>query len=210
MENLVASSRRRVSQLNLRNLRNLRTPSSSPHRRVIMPATPVSEAIMTTTQKPPINTSKAHRRKIHFDTIDQAIAEAERIANLELNGTIQYSGNWTAGQILNHCGGWAEYVYKPNPLKAPWPIRFVMKFLKNRFLNHGLPSGRNIPKVEGGTLIVEPVDVRQALGRFKEAYSRLKREPPTHPSPVFGTMTQEEAIKLNLRHAELHLSFVLN
>jgi hypothetical protein len=157
-----------------------------------------------------VNTAKAARRSLRFDTIDQALAEARRIAALESAGAIQYSGNWTAGQILNHVGAWAEYAYLENPVKAPWFVRLLVKPFRGRLLNKGLPAGRLIPRIRGGTLHIEPVDAAIALARFEKAFSRLKTDPPTFPSPVFGWMTQEDAIKLNLRHAELHMSFVKN
>jgi hypothetical protein len=36
----------------------------------------------------------------------------------------------------------------------------------------------------------------------------LKTEPQRHPSPFFGTLTNEEWDALHCRHAELHLSFI--
>jgi hypothetical protein len=36
---------------------------------------------------------------------------------------------------------------------------------------------------------------------------RLRREPPTGPHVIFGRLPHEDWIKLQLRHAELHLSF---
>jgi hypothetical protein len=51
-----------------------------------------------------------------------------------------------------------------------------------------------------------PLDA--ALPRFRRAMERLKTESPTAPSPLFGLLTREEAVALNLRHAELHLGFL--
>ncbi len=37
---------------------------------------------------------------------------------------------------------------------------------------------------------------------------RLKNgEPCTHDSPAFGALSHEDRIRLNLRHAELHLGY---
>ena len=38
-------------------------------------------------------------------------------------------------------------------------------------------------------------------------FGRLESQVPTRPNPLFVSLTHEEYIKLNLRHAELHLSF---
>ncbi len=157
-----------------------------------------------------VDTGKVVRRVVRFETVDQAIAEAERIARMAGEGKIEYLGNWDASQILNHVAAWAEYAYVPNPVRAPWFVRLLVRPLKGKFLNKGLPAGRWIPRIPGGTTNIEKVPVEQALARFQKAFARLKSEPPTQASPVFGRMTQEEAIKLNLRHAELHMGFVKN
>jgi hypothetical protein len=156
----------------------------------------------------PINTAKSPRRPLRLATIDGALAEADRIAALARAGTIQYSGNWDAGQILNHLAAWAEFVYTPMPLRVPWFIRLVVRPMKNRILRKGLPAGRRIPRVKAGTLATEHVSLDPALARFQKAFHRLTTDPPTMPSPLFGKLTQHEAIQLNLRHAELHMSFV--
>jgi hypothetical protein len=45
------------------------------------------------------------------------------------------------------------------------------------------------------------------ISRYRAALERLAREAPTQPNVVFGPLTHDQWIKLNLRHAELHLSF---
>ncbi len=157
-----------------------------------------------------VNTGKVQRRKLRFETIEAALAEARRVAALEEAGQAECLGNWTVGQILNHVGAWAEFAYAPNPIKAPWFVKVVARMMKGRFLNKGLPAGGRIPRVPGGTLATERVGAAEGLARMERAFTRLEREVPTQPSPVFGKMTQEEAIKLNLRHAELHLGFIKN
>ena len=154
-------------------------------------------------------TVRVSRRAIGLETIDQAIAEAERLAGLERSGRAQYAGNWTVGQILNHLAVWAEYQYTPCPITAPWYIRLGGRMVKGRILKKGIPAGANIPKVKGGTLAIELVPADVALARFKPAFERLKRDTPTCPSPMFGLLTREEAVMLNLRHSELHFSFVI-
>ena len=72
-----------------------------------------------------------------------------------------------------------------------------------------MPSGVRIPRVEGGTLGTDPLPLEEGHERFRRAMERLKHEPPTAPSPVFGLLTHKEGIALNLRHAELHLSFLI-
>ncbi len=72
-----------------------------------------------------------------------------------------------------------------------------------------MPAGVKIPGVKGGTLATEPMPTDEALTRLRRVMERLKKEPPTHPHNVFGQLKHEESIACSLRHAELHLSFLV-
>lgn len=156
-----------------------------------------------------VDTAKVtDRRKLRFNSIAEVRADLDRIAAAERAGTVRPSGNWTTGQVLGHLATWAEFAFTGTPLSPPWFIKVVLKFRKNKYLNGGLPSGVKIPKVEGGTLGTEPMPFDAAMARYRASLDRLEREAPTKPNVIFGPLTHEEWIKLNLRHAELHLSFL--
>ena len=84
-----------------------------------------------------------------------------------------------------------------------------MKFRKQAFLRGPMQAGVKIPGVEGGTLATAPMPLDEALGRSRCVMERLKSEAPTIPNVVLGPLTHEESIALNLRHAELHLGFLV-
>ena len=156
-----------------------------------------------------VNTRKVEdRRTLRFETIDDAIADAEKVAAADQAGKAHTLGNWTLGQIFNHLATWADYAYTGAPMQAPWFVRIIAKTFKKRFLTKSMPAGGRIPRVPGGTYGTEDVPTSEALDHFRKAFSRLKAEAPTAPSPAFGPLTHDEAIALNLRHAELHLSFI--
>jgi hypothetical protein len=67
--------------------------------------------------------------------------------------------------------------------------------------------GVRIPRVAGGTLATDPLSLDEGLERFRRVMQRLKAEPHTEPSPIFGPLKHDESIAINLRHAELHLGF---
>ena len=158
----------------------------------------------------PVDTGKvAGRRMLRFESIDQALAEVERLAEAERAGRLRRLGNWTLGQTLGHLATWGEYGYTGVPLKVPFFIRWFLRLRKRAFLYGPMRSGVRIPGVEGGTLATDPVPLEEGRERFRRAMERLKAEAPTAPSPAFGRLTHEESIALNLRHAELHLGFLI-
>ena len=148
-----------------------------------------------------------NRRILRFDSLDQVLEEVDRLAAAERAGRLKRLGNWTLGQVLGHLATWAEFAYTGVPLKPPFFIRWILRLRKQKFLYKPMPAGVRIPRVAGGTLATDPVPLDEALGRYRRVLERLKSEPPTAPSPIFGPLTHEESIALNLRHAELHLGF---
>lgn len=156
-----------------------------------------------------VDTGKsADRRMIRFSSLAELRADVERVAASERAGTLRHSGNWTAGQVFNHPATWMEFLWTACPIRVPFYIRWMLKVRKARYLDEGLPAGVRIPRVEGGTLGTEPAMLEVGLRRYLAAIDRLEREAPTEPSPVFGPLTHDVGIRLNLRHAELHLSFL--
>jgi hypothetical protein len=146
---------------------------------------------------------------LRFESIDQVMAEVERLAEAERAGRLRRLGNWTMGQTLGHLAAWVEYGYTGSPLKVPFFIKWFLRLRKRKFLYGPMQPGMKIPRVEGGTLATDPVPLEEGLERFRRALERLKTTPPTAPSPGFGRLTHEESIALNLRHAELHLGFLI-
>jgi hypothetical protein len=157
-----------------------------------------------------INTKKVKdRRPLRFETFDEAIRDAEALAHGERIGKLRATGNWTLGQALGHVAYWARAPfdgYPPTP-RMPLSLRLLMPLMKNRFLNKGLPTGARIPGVPGGTFGIEPMETDRGLAELRTAFDRMSRQTPAEPSPVLGTLSHDDWIKLNLRHAELHQSF---
>ncbi len=149
------------------------------------------------------------RRTLRFETIDQVMADVDRLVEAERAGRLRRLGNWTLGQVLGHLAVWAEYSYAPLPLKVPFFIKWILRLRKKKFLYGPMRAGVKIPGIEGGTLGTEPMPLEEALGRLRRVMERLKTEAPTVPSPVFGQLTHQESIAMNLRHAELHLGFLI-
>jgi hypothetical protein len=146
---------------------------------------------------------------LRLESIDQLMVEVDRLAQAERAGRLRRLGNWTLGQTLGHLAAWAEYSYAGAPLKVPFFIRWILRLRKRQMLYGPMRAGVRIPGVEGGTLATAPVPLDEALGRMRRAMERLKSEAPTAPNVIFGPLKHEEWIALQLRHAELHLGFLI-
>jgi Protein of unknown function (DUF1569) len=156
----------------------------------------------------PVDTGKViDRRKLRFFTPEEMEADVAILVDAERAGRLARLGNWSLGQVLNHLGSWVAFAFDGNPLKPPFFVRWIVGRRKNKYLNEAMPAGVRIPRVEGGTLAWEPSTLDEGLAKFSAAWGRMKKEAPTLPNPLFGQMTHDEWIRLQLRHAELHLSF---
>ncbi len=146
-------------------------------------------------------------RRLAFANIGEAIADAEELARADADGTLDRLGNWTLGQALGHVAAWASYPYEGYPVTPPWFVRLLGPLLKRRVFRGTLPRGYRLPGVPGGTLGIDVLSTEAGLARFRHSLTRLGDAPPKVRNPVFGWLTHDEWLTLNLRHAELHLGF---
>lgn len=157
-----------------------------------------------------VNTAKvADRRKLRFGSIDELLADIDRIVNADKAGKLRRSGNWTAGQAMGHLASWMNYAYEGFPAKPPWFIKIILKLKRAKYLREGMPAGVRIPGKAEGTFATEALSTEEGAERLRKALRRMAgNEPVKFHSPAFGEMSHEDRIAFNLRHAELHLSFL--
>jgi hypothetical protein len=157
----------------------------------------------------PINTTQLfNRRTLHFNSIDEILTEADRLAAFQQAGKLRSIGNWSSGQNLGHLASWIDFSYDGVPFKVPFIARIIMRPMKKRTLYKPMKPGSRIPKLKDGTVGIDPLGFDEGLTKFRKNFSRLKSECPKIPHALFGRMTHEEWIAQHLRHAELHLSFL--
>ncbi len=157
-----------------------------------------------------IDTKSSDIRDLKFDTVAACLAELDRIQAAHEAGNLSAKGNWTVGQNMAHLAAWIEYGYVGYPMKAPpFFVRWVLKRMFRKLLKAGkMPSGQNIPGVEDGTFGQEEMEALAGIERFRAALMKMQSEPAVHDSPAFGKMSDENRIRLNLMHAQLHLGFL--
>lgn len=153
---------------------------------------------------------RTQHRELHFANVADCLRELERIEAAHDAGALVTTGNWTAGENLSHLAAWIEYGYDGYPIKSPpFFVRWMLKRGLKRMLAKGKMSpGVKIPGIAGGTVGQEQMETKAALERFRAALARMQSEPTIHHSPAFGKLSDEDRIKLNLVHAQLHLGFL--
>lgn len=156
----------------------------------------------------------ANRPKLRFDTLEHAIAHAQRLADLDRAqwqgaSRLQPLGNWTLGQAMGHLAWWANAPFDgfPPEVTPPAPIRVIARLTRGPFLAMRMPAGVNIPSAPDGTFGIEPLSTDLGLAALRDAFERTIAQCPPHPSPLLGNLSHQQWKKLHCRHAELHLSF---
>lgn len=145
-------------------------------------------------------------RPLDFPDLDAAIAEVERLVEIE---TVTV-GQFSHGQIIRHLAITLDMVtgHLAGP-KLPLPVRILGPLLKKSYLSKPLKPGFQLPKNSQEFFWPpEEISVQDAMTRFRDAIGRFKvmNQLPKHP--IFGKLSREEHNLLQQRHIALHLGFV--
>jgi hypothetical protein len=96
------------------------------------------------------------------------------------------------------------------PIESPWWWRLPFKLLYGQRLLAGpIPAGMRLPPVAAERLLPEPVSTEEGLAALREALERLGFETERAAHPLLGEMSLDQWDYYHLRHAELHMSFVV-
>lgn len=146
------------------------------------------------------------RRKIRFDSIAEAVADAERLAVSEVETT----GYYSFGQILDHLARAMDTVTgKVKPAPVGFPIRTAARVARSYLLTHPLRAGYKLPAKSQSILWpANDVDTATGLALLEQAVERFQKTDPLRPHPVFGKLNRKQHVQAQCRHCELHLSFV--
>lgn len=153
-----------------------------------------------------IETAKvAGRRRLRFASYEEILDDARRLAS----GSTRSLGNWTLGQVCRHLAIAMEQS-SVGDLRFPVPLRARIfgRLFRSAILNSRIPSGFRLPN-EASSLIPEPISPELGLATLQRAIEGLKATSRRVSHPVLGAMTVEQWDLFHLRHAEMHLSFIL-
>jgi hypothetical protein len=145
------------------------------------------------------------RRELTFLDYADVIAEIDRLASRGYERT----GQWTLGQVCRHLSYYMRGSLEGYPFRLPWIIRKLIggRLLRKLLSDAPMPSGK--PTVPASRP-PDHVPEERAVAEARELLERLRAHTgPVHPSPIFGTLTPEQARALHLKHAAHHLGFLV-
>ena len=155
-----------------------------------------------------VNTKSVQgRRTVHYDSLDNLLTEAEQLSG----GDVQMLGNWTVGQVFGHLANAMNASIDGFPGKMPWPLRIIARLLMRKMLLQGpLRPGFRLPAHAEGKMVPPPeTSVEDGLAALRSAIDRQKSVTDRVPHLALGEISVDDWNRAHLRHAELHMSFVI-
>ena len=152
----------------------------------------------------PVKTKQVKgRRNVRYGSLDELLSEAERLSRAE----VRTLGNWSQGQIYEHLARSLDSSIDGFDMSMPAPVRWIMTLLlKRKFLKDKLPAG--FPT--SGKVIPPETSVEEGLASLRTAVDRQGREAHREPHPAFGNIGRDGWNDFHLRHAEMHMSFLVS
>jgi len=143
------------------------------------------------------------RRTVRYESYSDMLTDVEQMAVADVSTV----GNWSLGQILKHLAMSVDSSIDGAGFSLPAPVRWVMKLLmKRKFLTKPIPAGFKTTK----EFTPDETSIEEGLALLRTAVDRQGKETKRAPHPGFGKFTAQEWTDFNLRHAELHMSFVIS
>ena len=91
----------------------------------------------------------------------------------------------------------------------PWWHRLVGPLFKHYVLRFGLTPGYKLKGEPALYLVPDPIETAGGISELESAIRRLKTECQLIPRHVLGRFTREQWDRYHMRHAELHMSFIV-
>jgi hypothetical protein len=145
------------------------------------------------------------RRDLHFENLEAILADAEQI----LGQPHRTLGSWSGGQICEHLAKTMDVMLNDVTFKTPLVIRIVGRMTKRFFLSRPMRPGYKLPRWAASALLPAQVSDEEGLKHLRRSIERLAACGDLKPHPIFGKLNFADAVRLQCRHAELHLSHIV-
>lgn len=159
----------------------------------------------------PVDTKSALRRQLRYRSLDELRADLDRIEHGYRAGSLRTTGNWTPGQVQQHCAIFMRCALDGFPHRAPWLMRFMATALykKKALSDAPIPSGFKIPQKADFLRPDDDITFDLGAAELREVIARVQSgDRFVHPSPLFGRLSHEQWTHMQLSHCGLHLSFL--
>lgn len=146
------------------------------------------------------------RRQVHFNSHQEVLDDVHALAGQPT----QPLGNWPLPAICQHLANAinlsidGEVDFNPPLLR-----KLLARLLRPHFLKRGLPVGIRLPRQAEEVLYAPAESLESAVQALEKAIERLQSTSQRTPHPVLGKMNVAQWDQFHLRHAELHLSFIV-
>jgi hypothetical protein len=142
---------------------------------------------------------------LRFDSYDELLVEVRGLAATETTEL----GNWSLGEVCRHLANAMDKSIDGGVgFRVPLKIRFLARVFRGRILAGGLRSGFQLPP-EAAPLLPVPTSTPAGVDALERAVCRLQETSVRQAHPVFGKMNVSQWNQFHLRHAEMHLSFIV-
>jgi hypothetical protein len=145
------------------------------------------------------------RRRLRFDTFDDALAEVERLSASEY----ERLGVWNLAQMCDHLADAIDDSVRGYSFRMPWLARTLIGPLALRYVlkTRSIPVRAKMPKR------LEPrrgVDLHGSVARLRAAIRNFQTHSgPFAPHPLFGTISSDVWRQVHLVHIAHHLGFLV-
>jgi hypothetical protein len=156
----------------------------------------------------------AQRRPVCLQTLEDLVAEVDRIVTAAAAGKVRPLGNWTAAQALWHLGKLMELSFDGFPFRyrraPPWLTRLLRRVSWRWLIALAFRPGFHNPP-EAAVLEPDPsLSLDAAASYLRQQIARIQNgERMTQESSVEGSYSHDQWVYIHLRHAELHLRLLV-
>lgn len=149
-------------------------------------------------------------RNLHFDTLDDLLADARRIAQQPDAPT---RGSWSASQNIWHVARYLQASVEGYPFAVPWYLKLIGPLMKKRMITKTMSPGYTTPRKVSHEMEPQNVDptlttMDQAIQLLETWAGKANEQGFIERNPAFGPMDRQQWVDLHCRHAELHFGLV--